>query len=61
MKVTIEIWQSSFNDEWNCDISSSDNGPDETSHWSVENFIGLLNMLSDKIPNAKCVAKEIEP
>jgi len=59
MKITIEIWQSKVNDEWYCDISSSENGFDETEHWSVENFVGLLNMISDKIPHAKCITKEI--
>ncbi len=59
MKVTIELWQSSFNEEWNCDISTGENGPDETEYWAVEDFCALLRLISEKFPNAKCVNKEI--
>lgn len=54
MKVTIEIWQSAFTDEWNCDITTTEEGSTATEYWAVENFCALLNMVSAKIPNAKC-------
>jgi hypothetical protein len=53
MKITIEIWQSSFNSEWNCNISSAENGLDETEYWAVDDFCALLNLISTKIPHAK--------
>ena len=55
MKITIEIWQSEFNSEWNCDITSRNCGDDETEHWAVENFCALLNLLSDRFPKAKFI------
>ncbi len=58
MKMTIEIWQSTFNSEWNCDITTSNTSQDETEHWAVEDFCALLNLLGEKFPNAKCIAKE---
>lgn len=53
MKITINIWQSSFNDEWNCVINSEENGFDETEYWAVDNFCSLLNLIADKFPKAK--------
>lgn len=58
MKVTIQLWQSQFNDEWNCDISTNENGYDETDSWAVEDFCSLLKLLSKKFPNAKCITEE---
>lgn len=60
MKITIEIWQSQVNDEWCCDINTSENGLSETEYWSIDNFVALLRMINEKIPNAKCVTKEKE-
>ncbi len=59
MKVTIELWQSSFNDEWNCNVRTEHDGFDETDYWAVEDFCALLRLISEKFPNAKCVNKEI--
>lgn len=55
MKITIEIWQSDFNDEWNCDITSRNNGDDETEYWAVEHFCQLLTIISKRFPKAKFV------
>ncbi len=60
MKVTIEIWQSSFNSEWNCDITTTTTNSDETEHWAVEDFCALLNLLSEKFPGAQFIARECE-
>jgi|HubBroStandDraft_5_1064220.scaffolds.fasta_scaffold69074_8 hypothetical protein len=60
MKITIEIWQSKFNEDWYCDISSGEDEGKETQHWSCENFIDLLKMINKKIPNAQCITKERE-
>lgn len=60
MKVEIEIWQSKFNGEWNCNIRTIKENDDSTEYWAVENFCDLLNMICEKIPNAKCVAKPKE-
>jgi hypothetical protein len=54
MKVTIEIWKSAVNDEWNCDITTTKDELTSTEYWAVENFCDLLNMVSAKIPTAKC-------
>jgi len=59
VKVTIEIWQSSFNEEWNCDISTNDDGIDATEYWAVDDFAALLQLVSEKFPKAKCITKEI--
>ena len=60
MKITIELWQSSFNGEWNCDISSGENSFEETQHWAVEDFCALLNLISERFPKAKCISKDKE-
>lgn len=57
MKITIEVWQSQFNDEWNCNITTTKDEEDATEYWAVENFCDLLKMISEKIPTAKCVGK----
>lgn len=58
MNVTIEIWQSQFNDEWNCNVTTSeDKNNDETEFWSVEDFCSVLNLISEKFPKAKCISK----
>ena len=53
MKLTIEIWQSTFNDEWNCDIKTQKGDKDETEYWAIDNFCNLLNLIDSKITNAK--------
>lgn len=60
MKVTIEIWESSFNSEWNCDITTRSTHSDETEYWSLENFTDLLKLLGDKFPKAKVYADNHE-
>lgn len=52
MKITIEIWQCKFNDEWNCDITTSED-PEAKNYWAVENFCELLNLVASKLPKAK--------
>jgi len=54
MKITIEIWQSEFNGEWNCDIRTGKD-PDATEYWNVENFCDLINLLGERFPKAKIV------
>lgn len=53
MKMKIEIWQSEFNNEWNCDITTTENGYDETKSWSVENFCDILKLCTEHFPKAK--------
>lgn len=55
MKIIIEIWQSEFNKEWNCDITSRNNGQDEVEHWAVEDFCHLLSLLGERFPKSKFI------
>lgn len=55
MKVTIEIWQSKFNDEWNCNITTTKDEQPATEYWAVEDFCELLNLIGDRFPKAKII------
>ena len=55
MKITIEIWQSNFNDEWNCDIQTRNHEQDKKEYWAVDHFCELLSMLSERFPKAKFI------
>lgn len=57
MKVNIEMWQDKFNGEWHCNITTTKDGKDTTEYWAVEDFVALLEIISVKIPNAKCIGK----
>jgi len=60
MKITIEIWQNEFNDEWNCCITDTTDQGHNKKSCAIENFCDLLKLVSDKIPNAKCKGKPIK-
>ena len=59
MKLTIEVYQSTFNDEWNCNIKTSEE-PETTEYWAVENFCDLLSLIGDKFPKAKIISEQKE-
>jgi hypothetical protein len=44
MKMKIEIWQCQFSNEWNCEITTTENGYDETKSWAVENFGDIFGL-----------------
>ncbi len=60
MKVTIEIYQSKFNDEWHCDVKTSEGGKDVHEYWAVENFCALLKLLGKIIDSAKLIGEKNE-
>lgn len=52
MKITIEIWQSDFNDQWYCDVNLSSKGePDEKGYFEFDTFSELLESIKDYFPN----------
>ncbi len=60
MKVTIEIWQNTFNDEWNCNITTTNGGACETEYWAVQNFVDILALCGKHFHNAKLNPKKPE-
>ncbi len=58
MKVIIEIYQSKFNDEWDCNIRTQDSDYNETKYWSTDNFCDLLKLLSDVFPKSRCIGAD---
>lgn len=59
MKVVIEIYQSTFNSEWNCDVTTvSDGGNSETEYWKTSDFCALLYLVGKEFVKAKCIAQD---
>jgi hypothetical protein len=55
MKMTITIWQNSFDEEWNCDIQTCDGGEDTMAYWAMDDFCALLRLINERFEKAKFI------